>query len=86
MATGRRSSSATRASNDEMLRALYGLTAAEAVLTRLLVQGLPLAEAAAQLGVRVQTVRTRLKTIFEKTDTHRQAELVRLVLLGTPRS
>jgi DNA-binding CsgD family transcriptional regulator len=66
----------------ETLRALLGLTSAEAALTRLLAQGVALNEAAVHLGLRIETVRTRLKTIFEKTDTHRQADLVRLVLLS----
>jgi DNA-binding CsgD family transcriptional regulator/PAS domain-containing protein len=63
------------------LRSLFGLTPAEAVLTRLVAQGVTLEEAAARLGLRLETLRTRLKTIFEKTDTHRQVDLVRLVLL-----
>lgn len=69
----------------EMLCALLGLTMAEAKLTRLIARGVTLAEAAAQLGIGVQTVRTRTKAIFDKTGTHRQADLVRLVLNGTPR-
>jgi DNA-binding CsgD family transcriptional regulator len=35
------------------------------------------AEAAAQLGIAVPTVRTHLKAVFLKTATERQAELVR---------
>ena len=30
------------------------------------------------------TVRTHLQHIFDKTDTHRQAELVRLLLMVSP--
>jgi DNA-binding CsgD family transcriptional regulator len=41
-------------------------------------------EAGERLGLRRETVRSRLKAIFEKTNTHRQGELVRLVLTGTP--
>lgn len=63
------------------LRGLFGLTSAEAALTCLVAQGVTLDEAAARLGLRIETVRTRLKTIFEKTDTHRQVDLVRMVLL-----
>ena len=58
----------------------FALTPAEAKLTRLLAEGCSLTEAATRLGVRRETARTRIKTIFEKTNTHRQAELVRLVL------
>jgi DNA-binding CsgD family transcriptional regulator len=66
------------------LRVLFGLTPAEAKVTRLVAQGATLAEAAARLGVTRETIRTRMKTIFEKTDTHRQAELVRLVVNAAP--
>jgi DNA-binding CsgD family transcriptional regulator/PAS domain-containing protein len=71
--------------DEDTLRACFGLTAAEAKLTRLLAQGCALTEASAQLGLRRETTRSRVKTIFEKTNTHRQSELVRLVLNGTPR-
>jgi DNA-binding CsgD family transcriptional regulator/PAS domain-containing protein len=67
-----------------VLRGFLGLTASEASLVLLLAQGLTLAEAAARLGVRETTLRTRLKTIFHKTNTHRQSELVRLALAVTP--
>jgi len=71
--------------DEDTLRTLFGLTPAEAKLTRLLAQGCALTEAGAQLGLRRETTRSRVKTIFEKTNTHRQSELVRLVLNGTPR-
>ena len=71
--------------DQEMLRALFGLTPAEAMLTRHLADGCSLTEAAARLGLRRKTVRSRLKMIFEKTNTHGQAEPVRLVLCETPR-
>jgi DNA-binding CsgD family transcriptional regulator len=41
--------------------------------------GAALAEAAEKLGVSVATVRTQLRSIFDKTHTHRQAELVILI-------
>jgi len=63
---------------------MFGLTPAEARLTRLVADGCSLAEAAARLGVRRETVRTRIKVIFEKTGTHRQAELVSLVMRALP--
>lgn len=71
--------------DEPTLRDLLGRTPAEAWLVRLLSQGLTLDEAADRLGLRVATVRTRIKTIFEKTGTRRQAELVRLVLTATPK-
>lgn len=62
------------------MRARYGLTPAEAKLAALLVSDRSLEQAAAELGVKVGTVRTRLKTVFAKTRTNRQASLVRLLL------
>jgi DNA-binding CsgD family transcriptional regulator/PAS domain-containing protein len=66
------------------LRKIFGLTPAEAKLTRLLTAGISLYEAAARLGLSRETVRTRIKVIFEKTGTHRQAELVSLVIRAFP--
>ena len=65
------------------LGSLFGLTAAESELVRCLVAGLTVEQAAAHLRLREQTLRTRLKTVFQKTNTTRQAELVRLVLTST---
>lgn len=70
---------------EDAFRALFGLTPAEAKLTRLIAAGCSLTAAGAQLGLRRETVRSRLKTIFAKTNTHRQAELVRLALSVMPR-
>jgi DNA-binding CsgD family transcriptional regulator len=58
----------------------FGLTPSEQRLTDAIVNGVPLTEAAEQLGIRVSTARTRLKTIQTKTDCHRQVDLVRLAL------
>jgi DNA-binding CsgD family transcriptional regulator/PAS domain-containing protein len=66
------------------VEALWGLTPAEARLVCALVDGHTLAAASAQIGVRVQTLRKQLQSVFEKTGTHRQSELVRLVLMSTP--
>lgn len=71
--------------DERTLHDLLGLTPAEASLVRLLAQGLTLDEAADRLGLRVGTVRTRVKTVFEKTGARRQADLVRLVLTATPK-
>ena len=61
------------------LEKMFGLTPAEARLTLLLVGGKTLNEVAEKLHLSVATVRTQLKAVFEKTHTHRQAELVVLV-------
>lgn len=59
-------------------QACFGLTLAEARLARELSSGEELAIAADRLGVCYETARNRLKAIFAKTETHRQAELVAL--------
>lgn len=69
-----------RPSTDEArLSAALGLTGAEARLALLLAGGESIEGAAAALGVATGTARDRVKTIFFKTDTHRQGELVALL-------
>jgi DNA-binding CsgD family transcriptional regulator len=70
--------------DERILRELYRLTPGEANLARLLAEGVSVEKAGTRLGLRTATVRTRLKAIFEKTNTHRQSELVRLLLRGAP--
>lgn len=60
---------------------LYRLTRAEARLAELLAGGASLGDAADKLGVAQSTVRSQLKSIFAKTTTNRQSELVRLMSL-----
>ena len=62
------------------LRRRFGLTAAEARLAAEILKGDGRAAAASRHGISAATVRTHLSSIFEKTGTHRQAELVRLLL------
>jgi DNA-binding CsgD family transcriptional regulator/PAS domain-containing protein len=62
------------------LQSALGLTAAEANLAHLLVGGTDLRSSAAKLRIGYGTARTRLAEIFEKTQTHRQAELISLIL------
>lgn len=57
----------------------FRLTPAEARLAVHLASGASLIEAAEQFGVAHNTVRAQLRAIFDKTDTHRQADLVRLL-------
>ena len=64
------------------LREIYELTPAEARMASLVAQGNRLEDAAEDLGVSLNTVRTHLKRIFAKTGTDRQADLVRLILSG----
>jgi DNA-binding CsgD family transcriptional regulator len=69
------------------LRHLFGLTAKEAELAAHLSTGMPLETAAEELRISRAHARQRLKAVFQKTDTHRQAELVALLarLRSTPR-
>lgn len=69
------------ASNSAVLAQLFGLTRAEARLAELLAAGSTLKDAADQLCVAESTVRSQLKSIFAKTSTNRQSELIRLLLL-----
>jgi len=64
----------------EVIRLMLRLTPAEAQLVHCLVIGHSLKEAAEHLSIGVETARKRLKVIFQKTDTHRQSDLVRLAL------
>jgi DNA-binding CsgD family transcriptional regulator len=63
-----------------LLRGVFGLTAAEARLATELFAGNSVARAADNLGITYETARSCLKAIFMKTDTHRQAELVTLLV------
>jgi DNA-binding CsgD family transcriptional regulator len=60
----------------------HGLTATESLLTMHLVAGATVEDAANRMRIRTQTARAYLKQIFAKTGTHRQAELVRALLIG----
>jgi DNA-binding CsgD family transcriptional regulator/PAS domain-containing protein len=64
----------------EHLRALFGLTAAEARVAIELAAGDDLATIASNLGLALATVRLQVARIRAKTDTSRQAELVSLIL------
>ncbi|MFD1296999.1 helix-turn-helix transcriptional regulator [Lysobacter gummosus] len=62
------------------LQTLFELTPAETKVTILTSEGHGLQHVANALGVTLSTVRIHLQHVFEKTNTHRQAELVRLLL------
>jgi DNA-binding CsgD family transcriptional regulator len=57
----------------------FGLTPAEARLAELLASGNSLEYAGDALGITRETARSRIKAIFQKTDTHRQGQLVALL-------
>lgn len=67
------------------LRRLYGLTNTEAEVALRVLRCEGLQPVADELSVTLATIRTHLQHVFDKTDTHRQAELVRLVLAISPR-
>lgn len=62
------------------LQELYDLTAAEAEVAIRVLKGHGLQFVANELHVSLSTVRVHLQRVFEKTRTHRQAELVRLLM------
>ncbi|WP_197373446.1 helix-turn-helix transcriptional regulator [Mycolicibacterium baixiangningiae] len=68
----------------DMLRSLFGLTNGESDVALRVVRGQGLAPISEELSVSVATVKTHLQHVFDKTDTHRQAELVRLLTALLP--
>lgn len=62
------------------LEQAYSMTRAEARVARRLADGHSLKEIAGQLSISEETARTHAKRAMHKTDTHRQAELVALML------
>lgn len=63
-----------------LLYAVFGLSPAECRIAALLAEGLSLKQIAQAQGTQHNTVRKQLRSIYQKTDTHRQPELVRLLL------
>lgn len=60
----------------------FHLTPVETRVVNQLVRGLSVQETARAMQLKVQTVRTYLKQIFQKTGTHRQVELMQLMQNG----
>jgi DNA-binding CsgD family transcriptional regulator len=67
----------------DSLRRFFGFTPAEAALAAAMSRGIALADYAGDAGIATSTARKLLKQLFAKTDTHRQGELVSL-LIRTP--
>jgi DNA-binding CsgD family transcriptional regulator len=64
-----------------LIQQLFDLTPAEARLASWVANGnASLQRIAAQEGVSINTLKTQLQTLFQKTGTHRQADLVRLLV------
>ena len=66
--------------DSDLLAAAFGLSHAECRVASLLADGLPLKSIADTLGVQYDTVRKQLVSIYQKTATNRQPELVRLLM------
>lgn len=64
----------------QRLRELFGMTRAEAAVAASLGDGKSPEDIAADLGIGIGTVRTHLKRVLAKTGTHRQAQLVALLV------
>lgn len=61
------------------LQLLFGLSSKEAALALLLAESIALPEAADRLGISYNTCRVHLRRVLEKTGTHSQLQLVRLL-------
>jgi DNA-binding CsgD family transcriptional regulator len=72
-----------RIATARQLMQLFGLSAAEARLVRALASGDTLESYARENGLKMPTVKSQLRSAFEKTDTGRQSALVRLIV-GIP--
>lgn len=66
--------------DDELLERLYSFTPTEAQTAARLAEGYTIDEIADFRGCAQSTVRTHLKRVLKKTDTHRQVALVRVIL------
>ncbi|MCK4707462.1 MAG: hypothetical protein KAU21_02510, partial [Gammaproteobacteria bacterium] len=65
-----------------LIKDMYNLSPAEARLTELLCEGLTLIEVSKKLEVGVSTLRTQLRSCFNKTGVERQSQLISLVNSG----
>ena len=63
---------------------LFRLTPAEARLAAAVATGAPLGDVADTLRIGLETARTQLRSVFAKTGTTRQAELVRIIARACP--
>lgn len=66
----------------DLLARLHGFTPREAAVAALLIKGRSPREAADELAMSENTVRTHIRHVFDKTGVERLAELVRLLMQG----
>ena len=64
---------------ERLLRQLFGLSQAEIRLAQALLTGMEATEYARDAGISANTVRSQLRSLFDKTGTRRQTDLVRLL-------
>ncbi|WP_149311288.1 helix-turn-helix transcriptional regulator [Methylobacterium sp. P1-11] len=67
--------------SESALRAQFGFTHTEAALALEMLAGNDLAACAIHRGITLNTARAHLRSMFDKTETCRQASLIRLLLL-----
>lgn len=72
-------SSQTTAVPSHLFKSLYGLTEKESRLAHALMNGMTLNEYCEKVFVTINTARTHLKSIYRKTSTNRQGELISLL-------
>ena len=65
--------------NAAIIQGLFDFSPAEARVAQAISSGLQIAQIARNHGVSSETVRSQLKSVFAKTGTSRQVELVRLL-------
>jgi DNA-binding CsgD family transcriptional regulator len=68
-----------RIATARQLMDIFGLSAAEARLSRAICHGESVEEYAREQGLRLPTIRTQLSSVFKKTGCERQVTLVRLI-------
>lgn len=61
---------------------MTSFTPAESRVAVKLMEGESVEEAAGELDISLNTARTHVKRLFEKTETHRHRELLRVLLSG----
>lgn len=68
--------------SDAFIGPLFGLTSAESQLALALAEGKRREDIAREFGISQTTVAFHMRNLFQKTGTHRQADLVALLLVG----
>lgn len=71
-------------STGRILASIFGLTPREVAVLTQLIQGRTLEEGCEALGIAVATTKTHLQSLFSKTGTARQQDLVRVALAALP--